>query len=241
MDRGAWWAIDHGVAKSWTQLRMHTLSVSLVKYKQILSGSHKARSWPYLSFRPPAPLLMVWLSYFLCSPHSPEWPILLPQSLTREQTDPTSRCQLPTQIRNWSEKAERELSKIYPENLELQKVTLRPRQSSKRPEHMARPGGLLFALGLQPWAHVPFLLPCTPVEGSLLRTGSNSHKACPALTTNWEGRYCYYSAEAEQSDFRKVTGEAETRWDSHIVLRALSVGSRLPHPGEGLGTQTTSG
>ena len=24
MDRGAWWATDHGVAKSWTRLSMHT-------------------------------------------------------------------------------------------------------------------------------------------------------------------------------------------------------------------------
>ena len=35
MDKGAWWAIAHGVAKSWTQLKQlsiaqHTYSVSVI-------------------------------------------------------------------------------------------------------------------------------------------------------------------------------------------------------------------
>ena len=30
MDRGAWWATVHGVAKSWTQLRAHTYNTRIV-------------------------------------------------------------------------------------------------------------------------------------------------------------------------------------------------------------------
>ena len=31
MDRGAWWATVHGVAKSWTRLSMHAMGEQLVK------------------------------------------------------------------------------------------------------------------------------------------------------------------------------------------------------------------
>ena len=37
VDRGAWWATVHGVAKSWTQLKPLSMHMAVIKHKEIES------------------------------------------------------------------------------------------------------------------------------------------------------------------------------------------------------------
>ena len=60
MDRGAWWATVHGVAKSWTQLSNWT-TVTTVLFKGWISGYQKAHAYRFDPTFPMTPIVgFIW-------------------------------------------------------------------------------------------------------------------------------------------------------------------------------------
>ena len=77
MDRGAWWATDHRVAKSWTWLSMHTFSLCIIYYTQIFdclwvgtSNLHVFKGWPSMGLSLSSLICLISsLSCFATVPH----------------------------------------------------------------------------------------------------------------------------------------------------------------------------